>query len=257
MKRISFICLLILLCSLPGRAQFWISFGWNEPHCQSCLWMEQAMRLNGRQAADYHSIVHKYGQKIEKEARKHYRYWDQSAKKIFNLRMERDRKLQRVLSPSQFRLYVRYVRERPQRIHDYQGWYNNPNYPDYRPSHVCWRYEDHYWHNEWVYNNGRWNGRFDDGKWYPGKYDSPGHRNQRPDRPNHNNDQWRPDKNNRPDHNQHYDRPSRPKNDRYSKDKPDNRKDRDKDRKDKDRKEKDKKDSKRQESKRSEVYRRT
>ncbi|WP_233567240.1 hypothetical protein [Parabacteroides sp. AM58-2XD] len=133
MKRISFICLLILLCSLPGQAQFWISFGWNEPHCQSCLWMEQAMRLNGRQAADYHNIVHKYGQRIEKEARKHYRYWDQSAKKIFNLRMERDRKLQRVLSPSQFRLYVRFVRERPQRIHDYQGWYNNPHYPNYRP----------------------------------------------------------------------------------------------------------------------------
>ncbi len=104
MKRISFICVLILLCSLPGQAQFWISFGWNEPHCQSCLWMEQAMRLNGRQAADYHNIVHKYGQKIEKEARKHYRYWDQSAKKIFNLRMERDRRLQRVLSPSQFPL---------------------------------------------------------------------------------------------------------------------------------------------------------
>lgn len=82
MKRISFICLLILLCSLPGQAQFWISFGWNEPHCQSCLWMEQAMRLNGRQAADYHNIVHKYGQKIEKEARKHYRYWDQSAKRF-------------------------------------------------------------------------------------------------------------------------------------------------------------------------------
>ena len=252
MKRISFICLLILLCSLPGRAQFWISFGWNEPHCQSCLWMEQAMRLNGRQAADYHNIVHKYGQKIEKEARKHYRYWDQSAKKIFNLRMERDRKLQRVLSPSQFRLYVRFVRERPQRIHDYQGWYNNPNYPDYRPSHVCWRYEDHYWYNEWVYSNGRWNGRFDDGKWYPGKYDSPGHRNHRPDRY---------DRPSRPDHNQHYDRPSRPHNDRYSKDKKsDNRRDRDKGRDNKDRKEKDKKDkkeNKRQESKRSEVYRRS
>lgn len=252
MKRISFICLLILLCSLPGQAQFWISFGWNEPHCQSCLWMEQAMRLNGRQAADYHNIVHKYGQKIEKEARKHYRYWDQSAKKIFNLRMERDRKLQRVLSPSQFRLYVRFVRERPQRIHDYQGWYNNPNYPDYRPSHVCWRYEDHYWYNEWVYSNGRWNGRFDDGKWYPGKYDSPGHRNHRPDRY---------DRPSRPDHNQHYDRPSRPHNDRYSKDKKsDNRRDRDKARDDKDRKEKDKKDkkeNKRQESKRSEVYRRS
>lgn len=252
MKRISFICLLILLCSLPGRAQFWISFGWNEPHCQSCLWMEQAMRLNGRQAADYHNIVHKYGQKIEKEARKHYRYWDQSAKKIFNLRMERDRKLQRVLSPSQFRLYVRFVRERPQRIHDYQGWYNNPHYPEYRPSNVCWRYEDHYWHNQWEYTNGRWNGHFDDGKWYPGKYDSPGRQNHRPDRY---------DRPSRPDHNQHYDRPSRPNNDRYSKDKKsDNRRDRDKARDDKDRKEKDKKDkkeNKRQESKRSEVYRRS
>ena len=252
MKRIYLLCMLMLLCSLPGQAQFWISFGWNEPHCQSCLWMEQAMRLNGRQAADYHNIVHKYGQKIEKEARKHYRYWDQSAKKIFNLRMERDRKLQRVLSPSQFRLYVRFVRERPQRIHDYQGWYNNPNYPDYRPSHVCWRYEDHYWHNQWEYTNGRWNGRFDDGKWYPGKYDSPGHRNHRPDRY---------DRPSRPDHNQHYDRPSRPHNDRYSKDKKsDNRRDRDKARDDKDRKEKDKKDkkeNKRQESKRSEVYRRS
>lgn len=252
MKRIYLLCMLMLLCSLPGQAQFWISFGWNEPHCQSCLWMEQAMRLNGRQAADYHNIVHKYGQKIEKEARKHYRYWDQSAKKIFNLRMERDRRLQRVLSPSQFRLYVRFVRERPQRIHDYQGWYNNPNYPDYRPSHVCWRYEDHYWHNQWEYNNGRWNGRFDDGKWYPGKYDSPGHRNHRPDRY---------DRPSRPDHNQHYDRPSRPHNDRYSKDKKsDNRRDRDKGRDNKDRKEKDKKDkkeNKRQESKRSEVYRRS
>ena len=166
--------------------------------------------------------------------------------------MERDRKLQRVLSPSQFRLYVRFVRERPQRIHDYQGWYNNPNYPDYRPSHVCWRYEDHYWYNEWVYSNGRWNGRFDDGKWYPGKYDSPGHRNHRPDRY---------DRPSRPDHNQHYDRPSRPHNDRYSKDKKsDNRRDRDKGRDNKDRKEKDKKDkkeNKRQESKRSEVYRRS
>lgn len=254
MKRISFICLLILLCSLPGQAQFWISFGWNEPHCQSCQWMEQAMHLNRRQAADYHNIVHRYGQKIEKEARKHYRYWDQSAKKIFNLRMERDRKLQRVLSPSQFRSYVRFVRERPQRIHDYQGWYNNPNYPDYRPSHVCWRYEDHYWHCQWEYNGGRWNGRFDDGKWYPGKYDRP-----------HNN--IRPHNNNRPNHNQHFTKPSKPKNDRYDKDRrPDNRRDRDSDklRREKERKEKDKKnrdkkekDNKRQESKRTDIYRRS
>lgn len=223
MKRISFVCLLILLCSLPGQAQFWISFGWNEPHCQSCLWMEQAMHLNGRQAADYHHIIHKYGQKIEKEARKHYRYWDHSAKKIFNLRMERDRKLQRVLSPSQFRLYVRFVRERPQRIHDYQGWYNNPNYPDYRPSHTCWRYEDHYWHCRWEYDGGRWNGHFDDGKWYPGKYDRPHH-------------------DARPGHNQHYQKPSKPNNDRYDKDRR--------------RQERRDRDNRRQRSKRSEVYRR-
>lgn len=266
MKRISFICLLILLCSLPGKAQFWISFGWNEPHCQNCLWMEQAMRLNGRQAADYHTIVHKYGQKIEKEARKHYRYWDQSARKIFNLRMERDRKLQRVLSPSQFRLYVRFVRERPQRIHDYQGWYNNPNYPDYRPSHVCWRYEDHYWHNQWEYVNGRWNGRFDDGKWYPGKYDHPKHHDNgkwhpdKYDRPNHNNGQWRPDKNNRPNHNKHYNKPSKPKYDRDRDDDDDDDDDRDhrKERKDKYKKDKkDNKDNKRKESKRSEFYRKS
>lgn len=224
MKRISFVCLLILLCSLPGQAQFWISFGWNEPHCQSCLWMEQAMHLNGRQAADYHHIIHKYGQKIEKEARKHYRYWDHSAKKIFNLRMERDRKLQRVLSPSQFRLYVRFVRERPQRIHDYQGWYNNPNYPDYRPSHTCWRYEDHYWHCRWEYDGGRWNGHFDDGKWYPGKYDRLHH-------------------DARPGHNQHYQKPSKPNNDRYDKDRR--------------RQERRDRDNRRQRSKRSEVYRRS
>ena len=120
MKRLSSILMVVLFCSLQGHAQFWISFGWNEPHCQNCLWMEQAIRMTNRQAAEYHKIIHRYGEKIEREARKHYRYWDQSAKKIFNLRMERDRKLQRVLSPSQFRLYVRFVRERPQRIHDYQ-----------------------------------------------------------------------------------------------------------------------------------------
>lgn len=150
MKRTSFICcILILLFSLKGYSQFWINFGWNEPHCQNCLWMERAMRLNPRQAADYHSIIHKYGQRIEKETRKHYRYWDKSAHKIFDLRMDRDRRLQRILSPAQFRMYVRFARERPQRIHDYRGWYNNPNYPTHRPSNDCRRYEDNYWKYRW------------------------------------------------------------------------------------------------------------
>ena len=108
MKKLSILLIAILFCSLQGHAQFWISFGWNEPHCQNCLWMEQAIRMTNRQAAEYHKIIHRYGEKIEREARKHYRYWDQSARKIYKLRMERDRKLQRILSPSQFRLYVRF-----------------------------------------------------------------------------------------------------------------------------------------------------
>ena len=128
MKKLSILLIAILFCSLQGHAQFWISFGWNEPHCQNCLWMEQAIRMTNRQAAEYHKIIHRYGEKIEREARKHYRYWDQSARKIYKLRMERDRKLQRILSPSQFRLYVRFVREAPTRIHDWRGWYNNPHY---------------------------------------------------------------------------------------------------------------------------------
>ena len=103
MKKLSILLIAILFCSLQGHAQFWISFGWNEPHCQNCLWMEQAIRMTNRQAAEYHKIIHRYGEKIEREARKHYRYWDQSARKIYKLRMERDRKLQRILSPSQFR----------------------------------------------------------------------------------------------------------------------------------------------------------
>ena len=210
MKRLSSILMAVLFCSLQGYAQFWISFGWNEPHCQNCLWMEQAIRMTNRQAAEYHKIIHRYGEKIEREARKHYRYWDQSAQKIYKLRMERDR----ILSPSQFRLYVRFVRETPTRIHDWRGWYNNPHYPDYRPSSSCHRYEDHYWHCQWEYTNNRWFDRFDDGKWYPGKYDRPSHDNGqwRPDkydrpqpshnngRPHHDNGQWKPDKYDRPHH---------------------------------------------------------
>lgn len=161
--------------------------------------MEQAIRMTNRQAAEYHKIIHRYGEKIEREARKHYRYWDQSARKIYKLRMERDRKLQRILSPSQFRLYVRFVREAPTRIHDWRGWYNNPHYPHYRPSNACYRYEDHYWHCQWEYTNNRWFDRFDDGKWYPGKYDRPQpHHNN--GRPHHDNGQWKPGKYDRPSH---------------------------------------------------------
>ena len=37
MKRFSLLCVLAILCSLPAYSQFWISFGWNEPHCQNLL----------------------------------------------------------------------------------------------------------------------------------------------------------------------------------------------------------------------------
>lgn len=149
MKRIGWICLLMIACSLPGYSQFWISFGWNEPHCQSCGWMEEALRLSPARAAEYHKIIHKYGQRIEREARRDCRYWDKSASKIYNLRMERDRRIQRLLTPSQFALYVRFVREHPQRIHDYRGWYHNPHYPHYHPTPICTRYEDNYWKHNW------------------------------------------------------------------------------------------------------------
>lgn len=145
MKRWSILLVMILFGSVYGHAQFWINFGWNEPYCENCHWMERAIRMTSRQAAEYHKIIHKYGQKIEREARKDYRYWDKAAEKIYKLRMERDRKLQRVLSPSQFNLYVRYVRENPTRIHDWKGWFNNPHYPNYRPSAICHHYESHYW----------------------------------------------------------------------------------------------------------------
>lgn len=207
MKRIRIIsCLVVLLvCSLSAHGQFWISFGWNEPHCQNCLWMEEALRLPARQAAEYHKIIHKYGQKIEREARRDCRYWEKAARKIYDLRMERDRKLQRLLTPSQFRMYVRFVRESPQRIHDYRGWYKNPHYPHYRPSHTCIHYEDHYWKHDWKFTDSHWDKpsrphkeykyekrpkhypkhhpqhpkhdkhrkdkSYDDGKWYKGKYE--------------------------------------------------------------------------------------
>lgn len=149
MKRIGLICLLMMVCSLPGYSQFWISFGWNEPHCQSCGWMEEALRLPPGKAAEYHKIIHTYGQRIEREARRDCRHWDKSASKIYNLRMQRDRKIQRLLTPVQFDLYVRFVREHPQRIHDYRGWYQNPHYPHYHPSLICVRYEDNYWKHDW------------------------------------------------------------------------------------------------------------
>ena len=104
MKRFSLVMLLAIFCSLPAFSQFWIHVEWGAPHCRHCEWMEEALRLSPREAAEYHRIIHKYGERIEREARKEYRHWDKAARKIFELRMERDRQLQRYLTPSQFSL---------------------------------------------------------------------------------------------------------------------------------------------------------
>ena len=152
MKRWSILLVMILFCSVYGHAQFWINFGWNEPYCENCHWMERAIRMTSQQATEYHKIIHKYGQKIEREARKHHNYWDKAAEKIYKLRMDRDYKLQQILSPSQFAMYVQYVREMPTRIHDWKDWFNNPHYPNYRPSSICRHYEDHYWNHKWGTN---------------------------------------------------------------------------------------------------------
>ncbi|MDH6313619.1 hypothetical protein M2137_002409 [Parabacteroides sp. PFB2-10] len=149
MKRLSVIALLLLLCSLPGYSQFWIEFGWHETQCRQCASMAQSLRLSPKQARDYQKVVHKYGQKIEKEARRDYKHWDKAARKIYDLRMDRDRKIQRMLTPQQFGMYVYAVQERPQRIHDYNGWYENPRYAGYRHSPDWRRLERQYWTYHW------------------------------------------------------------------------------------------------------------
>lgn len=106
MKRLIWIGFLVLLFSLPAYSQFWIHFEWNAPMCRECRWMEQTLHLSPWAAKEYHKIIHKYGRKIEHEALKDCRYWDHSAQIIYRLRMERDRRLQRILSPRQFELYV-------------------------------------------------------------------------------------------------------------------------------------------------------
>ena len=145
MKRMFLTCVLAICCVLTGYGQFWISFHWDSPGCDQCVRMESALRLSPKSAEKYHKIIHKYGKKIEKEARREYRYWDRAAERIYDLRMSRDREIQRLLSPSQFDLYIRLTRENPKRIHDYRGWYANPHYPDRKASTICIHFEDRYW----------------------------------------------------------------------------------------------------------------
>jgi len=149
MKRLSLISLLVFLVSFAGYSQGWIEFGWHQPNCPQCSSMARSLGLNRKQTHEYENIVHKYGQRIEKEANRPYRQWDKAAKKIYNLRMDRDKKLLRLLSPRQFDTYVHLTRERPQRIHDYRDWYERPVYGSVRIYPDVRRYENSYWSHHW------------------------------------------------------------------------------------------------------------
>ncbi len=170
MKRFALISFLVLLFTFPAKSQFWIHFEWNAPVCEQCRWMEEELYLPYSVACEYQHIIHKYGRKIEREARRNCSYWDNSARRIYRLRMERDRRLQRILTPRQFEIYIYHIRHNPRIIHDYVGWFDNPNYPNYRPSRDCFWYEDSYWRGDWRYDSGHWNCHFDSHSWYPGKY---------------------------------------------------------------------------------------
>ena len=59
MKRFSLMMVLALICSLPAFSQFWINIEWGAPHCRHCEWMENALRLDPYEAAEYHRIIHR------------------------------------------------------------------------------------------------------------------------------------------------------------------------------------------------------
>ena len=170
MKRLLLILILGTLTALPANSQIWISFNWGDPDCGVCLNMEQALGLSYAQSLDYTQVVHEYGRRIQQAALRDYRYWDNSAREIYDLRMERDRIMQDILSPDQYYYYIDLIREDPGRIHDYAGWYTNPRYSRYTPSYLCFQYEDAYWHYHWYRNNGRWIGAFDNIFARPGSY---------------------------------------------------------------------------------------
>ena len=94
MKRLLLILILGTLTALPANSQIWISFNWGDPDCGVCLNMEQALGLRYAQSLDYTQVVHEYGRRIQQAALRDYRYWDNSAREIYDLRRERDRIMQ-------------------------------------------------------------------------------------------------------------------------------------------------------------------
>lgn len=168
MKRGIIISLIFVLTTcFQAFSQIWVHFEWGKHDCRECAWMCSSLHLSPRAQIEYQKIIHKYGKKIEKEALRDYYYWDRSAERIYKYRMQRDRELQRLMNPAQFRQFIRLARTRPIRIHDYRGWYMNPHHPDWHPSYDCYRWEDSYWDCRWDYVDGHWHSHFDINLWQP------------------------------------------------------------------------------------------
>lgn len=150
MKRFFIVALLTLLCSIQGYSQFEAGLNWKDKNCGTCIWMARALGLPEGDFDKFRKIVHKHGQNIEKAALRSFEDWDKYAKQVYDNRMCRDRKIQRLVTAQQFELYQKYVRENPRRVHDYREWYNDPYFRGTRPTHIVAGYEELYWNHVWV-----------------------------------------------------------------------------------------------------------
>lgn len=93
--------------------------------CRNCEWMAKSMHLTESRAVAYYKIIHRYAERIEKEVFKaDPRHINRVNKRIADLRAERDMRVKSMLTQPQFRAYIRYIQERPQRIHDQHEWFD-------------------------------------------------------------------------------------------------------------------------------------
>lgn len=114
--------------------------------CRNCEWMAKSMHLTEPHAVAYYKIIHRYAERIEKEVFKaDPRHINRVNKRIANLRIERDQRVKAILTPPQFRSYIRYIKERPQRIHDQHEWFDHHGHCPYSRHSSRW---DDDWHED-------------------------------------------------------------------------------------------------------------
>lgn len=144
MKKFLLVSIVMLLCctTMFGQSR---GRGHDIP-CRECNWMVKGIHLYGKKSEAYYKIIHRYAYKIEREARKYKQDREKTSRRIYKFRVERDRKIRSLLSPSEYRTYLRFCRERPERIHDRRYWFQErsghgrPNRPG-RPNpwdDGCW-----------------------------------------------------------------------------------------------------------------------